>query len=92
MAAMTEVVQTVDISTIVELLDTAGLAVLLYLFVKGDVVSKKTVQLITKDLVSEIVSRVIKAFNGIIEDRDTGLEERLDRIEQCIQQEKGRVL
>jgi hypothetical protein len=77
-------VQTMDPAAFIELINTGVSVAILFFFIRGDVVSKRTVETITEKLVAELSARIIEAVNRIMKERDDDLRERLNRIEGCI--------
>jgi hypothetical protein len=74
----------VEAAAFIELINTGVSIAILFFFIRGDVVSKKTVEIITEKLVAELSARIIEAVNRIMKERDEDLRERLSRIEDCI--------
>lgn len=73
-----------EAAAFIELINTGVSIAILFFFIRGDVVSKKTVEIITEKLVAELSARIIEAVNRIMKERDEDLRERLSRIEDCI--------
>jgi hypothetical protein len=73
-----------DPAAFIELINTGVSVAILFFFIRGDVVSKRTVETITEKLVAELSARIIEAVNRIMKERDDDLRERLNRIEGCI--------